>query len=106
MRLLEIFVTIYLTFIRQTISESCGRFSVEFSNTKNASYILGGIFPVHFYSSSAGGYVYNNAGLMWIQAMKFALEEINNSTELLPDVKLGYKIYDRSICKIIQATQQ
>ncbi len=29
-----------------------------------------------------------------LRAMVFAIEEINNSTELLPDVKLGYQIHD------------
>lgn len=75
-------------------TESCGRMPVEFKNVDNATYIIGGMFPVHYYSSNAKGYLYNNPGLMWIEAMQFALSEINNSTTLLPGVKLGFKIYD------------
>ncbi|XP_023207515.1 extracellular calcium-sensing receptor-like [Xiphophorus maculatus] len=33
-------------------------------------------------------------GLRLTRAMIFAIEQINNSTELLPGVKLGYQIYD------------
>lgn len=32
--------------------------------------------------------------LRFSRAMIFAIQEINNSTELLPDIKLGYQIYD------------
>ncbi|XP_026718386.1 taste receptor type 1 member 3 isoform X2 [Athene cunicularia] len=33
-------------------------------------------------------------GLIWALGMKFAIDQINNSTSLLPGVKLGYDIYD------------
>lgn len=33
-------------------------------------------------------------GLLWALGMKFAVEQINNSTSLLPGVKLGYDMYD------------
>ncbi|XP_068173687.1 extracellular calcium-sensing receptor-like [Antennarius striatus] len=35
-----------------------------------------------------------NLPLQYVYAMVFAIEEINNSTALLPDVKLGYHIHD------------
>ncbi|XP_041796164.1 extracellular calcium-sensing receptor-like [Chelmon rostratus] len=36
----------------------------------------------------------NFRGFQYAQAMLFAIEEINNSTDLLPGISLGYKIYD------------
>ncbi|XP_076591344.1 extracellular calcium-sensing receptor-like [Chaetodon auriga] len=39
----------------------------------------------------------NFRGIQYAQAMLFAIEEINNSTDLLPGISLGYKIYDACI---------
>uniref|UniRef100_A0A671U9E5 Extracellular calcium-sensing receptor-like n=1 Tax=Sparus aurata TaxID=8175 RepID=A0A671U9E5_SPAAU len=36
----------------------------------------------------------NFRGFQYAQAMLFAIEEINNSTDILPGISLGYKLYD------------
>lgn len=36
----------------------------------------------------------NFRGFQYTQAMLFAIDEINNSTDILPGISLGYKIYD------------
>ena len=81
----------------------------------NGDFIIGGLFPVflseknatkcqvnnnrfqHFTSlrgRTVSCYRMNLFGLMWVEAMLFAIEEINNSTEILPNVTLGYDIRD------------
>uniref|UniRef100_A0A671U6T5 G-protein coupled receptors family 3 profile domain-containing protein n=1 Tax=Sparus aurata TaxID=8175 RepID=A0A671U6T5_SPAAU len=36
-------------------------------------------------------------GFQYAQAMLFAIEEINNSTDILPGISLGYKLYDACV---------
>ena len=36
----------------------------------------------------------SKSGYQMLQVMRFAVEEINNSTTLLPNVSLGYEIFD------------
>lgn len=60
----------------------------------NADYIIAGIFPVHYLSSIKSSYVFNLGGLTWLQAMLLAIDEINNDKHILPNVKIGYAIYD------------
>uniref|UniRef100_A0A7N8X924 Extracellular calcium-sensing receptor-like n=1 Tax=Mastacembelus armatus TaxID=205130 RepID=A0A7N8X924_9TELE len=47
----------------------------------------------------------NFRGLQFAQAMIFAIEEINNSTDLLPGISLGYRIYDTcgSVARSVRA---
>ncbi|XP_036390088.1 taste receptor type 1 member 1-like [Megalops cyprinoides] len=70
----------------------------------HGDYMLGGLFEVH----SSVNYVPHNRpvslecsllqflpqGYQMLQVMRFAVEEINNSTSILPDVSLGYEIFD------------
>ncbi|XP_049431398.1 extracellular calcium-sensing receptor-like [Epinephelus fuscoguttatus] len=72
--------------------------------------MLGGIFSFHrSWKTRQNNYMHkplplqctslNFRGFQYAQAMLFAIEEINNRTDLLPGVSLGYKIYD--VCSFI-----
>ncbi|KAI7789922.1 taste receptor [Triplophysa rosa] len=76
--------------------------SSEFS--LDGDYLLGGLFPVHeiqhatpLLSPEANEcfrHTLSKSGYLMFQVMRFAVEEINNSTTLLPNVSLGYDIFD------------
>ncbi|TDH14807.1 hypothetical protein EPR50_G00024760 [Perca flavescens] len=72
----------------------------------DGDYVIGGVFSIH-YNMHTVKHNYttipeplrctgsiNTRELRFSRAMTFAIEEINNSTELLPGIKLGYQIYD------------
>ena len=81
---------------QKEIAASCTTNLTVYKDIENASYVIGGLFPVHVLSTknNISSYKYNSPGLMWIEAMTYAIQEINNSTKLLPNVKLGYQIHD------------
>uniref|UniRef100_A0A672Z3T3 G-protein coupled receptors family 3 profile domain-containing protein n=1 Tax=Sphaeramia orbicularis TaxID=375764 RepID=A0A672Z3T3_9TELE len=73
--------------------------------SKNGDIILGGIFSFHSnWKNKKDTFMHkplllflcslNFRGFQFAQAMLFAMEEINNSTDLLPGITLGYKMYD------------
>ncbi|XP_063001222.1 taste receptor type 1 member 3 [Elgaria multicarinata webbii] len=73
-------------------------------------YMLGGLFPLKVHTSLVTERplpeVYDcerlyAAGLIWALGMKFAVEEINNSSTLLPGIKLGYDIYDNCMEPVV-----
>ncbi|XP_073350181.1 extracellular calcium-sensing receptor-like [Pagrus major] len=82
----------------------------------DGDYAIGGVFgiryythtPVHNYTTipeplKCTGRI-NFRVLRFALAMAFAIEEINNSTELLPGIKLGYQIHDS--CTTVSVTMQ
>uniref|UniRef100_A0A3B4VPN5 Olfactory receptor C family, j1 n=1 Tax=Seriola dumerili TaxID=41447 RepID=A0A3B4VPN5_SERDU len=72
--------------------------------SNDGDIMLGGIFSFHSsWKDRQDTYMHeplplecslNFRGFQFAQAMLFAIEEINNSTDLLPSISLGYKMYD------------
>ncbi|XP_016406348.1 taste receptor type 1 member 2-like [Sinocyclocheilus rhinocerous] len=67
-------------------------------------YLLGGLFALHEIDQVTSIFTpettecfrhsTSTSGYQMLQVMRFAVEEINNSTTLLPNVSLGYDIFD------------
>ena len=58
---------------------------------KKGDVTIGGLFPVYVNGEYISKY------MPFAEAMIFAIEQINNSTTLLPNVKLGYDISDTNL---------
>ncbi|KAJ3591115.1 hypothetical protein NHX12_009062 [Muraenolepis orangiensis] len=89
------------------LSTDCAFIGEEESNSfyEDGDVVLGGLFPLHYtrvsspptYTSKPepGTYKYFSArALRWMQTMTFAIREINQRTDLLPALKLGFHIRD------------
>uniref|UniRef100_A0A3P8UK58 Vomeronasal 2, receptor 1 n=1 Tax=Cynoglossus semilaevis TaxID=244447 RepID=A0A3P8UK58_CYNSE len=94
------------------------RFTLNgYKDVEKKQVVIGGMFPVHKriastnsnssrapVSSACEGF--NFRTFRWTQTMLFAINEINNNKELLPDTDLGYVIYDScfTISKAVEGT--
>ncbi|CAL8334755.1 unnamed protein product [Boreogadus saida] len=72
---------------------------------EDGDVVLGGVFPLHYtrvsslppYTSKPepGSHKYFSArALRWMQTMTFAIREINQRSDLLPELRLGFHIRD------------
>nr|XP_046244556.1 extracellular calcium-sensing receptor-like [Scatophagus argus] len=86
----------------------------------DGDYVIGGVFSIHHYKQTVDNKYttmpeplkctgsIDSRELRLSYAMVFAIEEINNSSELLPGIKLGYQIHDScaAVPVAVQATFQ
>ncbi|XP_031572927.1 extracellular calcium-sensing receptor-like [Actinia tenebrosa] len=72
---------------------------IQESNLQNGQYgkgdfIIGGLFPIHLQQQNGNCSELRPGSLVWSEAMKLAIEEINNNSSFLPNITLGYDIQD------------
>ena len=67
-----------------------------FQHNTDADFVLGGLFPLRAVrpGSIQCGEIRLERGIERMEAMLYAVDVINNSTELLPGLKLGYDLRD------------
>ena len=81
---------------------------IETEIFQDGDIILGGLFPVHKYNSSAPGFcgqIREQASIQRVEAMIYAIDQINKRQDILPGVTLGYKILDYCTSDVVALNQ-
>ncbi|XP_059186760.1 vomeronasal type-2 receptor 1 [Centropristis striata] len=89
----------------------------SYKDVEKKQVVIGGMFPVHKRIASSDGNTsrvpvssgcegFNFRTFRWTQTMLFAINEINQRDDLLPNTDLGYVIYDScfTISKAVEGT--
>ena len=66
---------------------------VKITNGTNADFVIAGFFPIHGHTKTKD-MRYNHNGIIWSEAFKYYINEVNNNRKLLKNVTLGYSIVD------------
>ncbi|XP_077146813.1 vomeronasal type-2 receptor 1-like [Ranitomeya variabilis] len=122
-KMFHIVVALVICLLNQNLvcGQECrliGKFDLHgFVESKNHELIIGGMFPFHFRTiltndtdmeepKSPKCEGFNFRALRWTRAMMFAIDEINKRTDILPNITLGYQIFDTcfTISKSVEAT--
>ena len=72
--------------------------------TKEGDLTIVALFPIHLYNSTTSRYELNLQAAVWVEALIFAIEEINSNRTILGNKTLGYTIYDT--CNIVSIAQR
>ena len=72
--------------------------------TKEGDHTVAALFPIHLYNSTTSKYELNLQAAVWVEALIFAIDEINSNRTILGDKTLGYRIYDT--CNIVSIAQR
>uniref|UniRef100_A0A8C5MW79 G-protein coupled receptors family 3 profile domain-containing protein n=1 Tax=Leptobrachium leishanense TaxID=445787 RepID=A0A8C5MW79_9ANUR len=105
-------------FVRSQECRLIGKFDLHgFLQSKNNHLIIGGMFPFHFRTILTNDTAmdeprspkcegFNFRSLRWARAMMFAIDEINKDKNILPNITLGYQIFDTcfTISKSVEGT--
>ena len=88
--------TVMSCFLSLSVSPIVGSLPLEAQvrYSKPGDFIIGGLFSTYYSYNGVCNYGPLSEGVQQSQLMIFAIEQINNRTDLLPNVTLGFDLRD------------